>query len=218
MPKVVLFARVSHHEGQTTESQLLSLRAVAVRLGWEVVKEVSVSMSAWNPDTAAEAREKALSAVRETGADILAVWAFDRVCRAGIVEAFNLLSVLEKHLGVAFYSLQEPFLSTATADPAMRSLLLSLFAWMAEQESRRKSERIKAHVKQRKAKCAAIGKRPKWGRYYLLTDAQRVEIHVLRRADFSVRDISMQLGISKSAIGRELRGVPQGEDGPAGTN
>src|SRR5574341_498570 len=124
--RVALFARVSTDDrGQDTGSQLLALRAVAARFGWEVVAEVPLEVSAWNAKTAADVRRQALTAVREHRADVLAVWALDRVCRAGIAEAFSLLGELENHLGAVFYSYGEPFLSTATADPHMRSLLLA---------------------------------------------------------------------------------------------
>src|SRR6476646_10057660 len=126
--RAVLFARVSTDDrGQDAESQLIALRAVAARFGWTIVAEVPLEISAWNEKTAADVRRQALAAVRLHRADVLAVWALDRAC---IVEAFGLLNELEKHLGATFYSYQEPFLSTATADPGMRSLLLALFAWM----------------------------------------------------------------------------------------
>src|SRR4029077_18587663 len=74
--RVVLFARVSTDDrGQTTESQLLALRAVAARVGGEIVAEVALELSAWTAKTAADVRRKALAAVRDHRADLLAVWA-----------------------------------------------------------------------------------------------------------------------------------------------
>lgn len=202
--RAVLFARVSTDDrGQTTESQLLALRDVARRLGWEVVAEVPLEVSAWNDRTAAQVRQAALAAVRDHRADVLAVWALDRVCRAGIVEAFGILNELEKHLGATFYSYQEPFLSTATADPAMRPLMLALFAWMASEESRRKSERVRARVVQKRERGNAIGQRGKWGRGHLPTDADAERVRAL--AGKSVRQIAAETGISKSTVARLLR-------------
>jgi predicted site-specific integrase-resolvase len=71
--RVALFARVSTEDrGQDTQSQLLALRTVAARFGWQVVAEVPLEISAWNEKTAADVRRQALFAVREHRADILA--------------------------------------------------------------------------------------------------------------------------------------------------
>ncbi|HEX2572799.1 MAG TPA: recombinase family protein [Polyangia bacterium] len=204
--RVVLFARVSTEDrGQDTQSQLLALRTVAARFGWQVVAEVPLEISAWNAKTAAHVRRQALAAVRLHRADVLAVWALDRVCRAGIIEAFSLLQELEQHLGATFYSYQEPFLSTATADPAMRSLLLALFAWMAEQESRRKSERVKARVVSKRQRGAAIGQRGKWGRGYLPTEGDIERVRTLGAGGRSLRAIEAETGIPRSTVARILK-------------
>lgn len=205
MPRALLFARVSTSDrGQTTESQLLALRDTAKRLGWEIVGELPTEVSAWNKDSARAVRKQALSAIRKQRADILAVWSLDRICRSGIRDSFALLAELEQHLGVAFYSYQEPFLSTATADQATRPLLLSLFAWMAEQESARKSERIRAYAELKRQHCYAIGSVPKWARGRMVTNAQINEIHILSESDFSIRDITRQIGVPKSTVARVL--------------
>ena len=204
----VLFARVSTEDrGQDTQSQLLALRAVASRFGWRVVAEVPLEISAWNERTAADVRRKALAAVRTHRADVLAVWALDRVCRAGIVEAFSLIAELEEHLGAAFYSYQEPFLSTATADPAMRSLLLALFAWMAEQESRQKSERVKARVEHKRRRGEGIRQRGKWGRGYLPTESDIERVQSLAAGGASLRTIEAAAGVPRSTVARLLKGA-----------
>ncbi len=214
--RAVLFARVSTDDrGQTTESQILALRAVAGRLGWDVVAEVALELSAWNQKTAADVRRQALAAVREHRADLLAVWALDRVCRAGIVEAFGLLNELENHLGAAFYSLQESFLSTATADVGMRQLLLALFAWMAEQESRRKSERVKARVESKRERGAAIGQRGRWGRGHLVTRDDVTRVRALAVAGKSLRAIAAETAVPFSTCWRILR-APDAPARPAG--
>ncbi len=202
--RAVLFARVSTDDrGQTTESQFIALRDVGRRLGWEIVAEVPLEVSAWNDRTSAQVRRTALDAVRDHRADVLAVWALDRVSRAGIAPAFALIDELERHLGAAFYSYQEPFLSTATADASMRPLMLALFAWMGEQESRRKSERLTARVATTRERGEAIGQRGKWGRGHLTTadDADRV----LALAGKSVREIAAETGIARSTVARMLR-------------
>lgn len=212
--RAVLFARVSTDDrGQDTGSQLLALRSVAARFGWQVVAEVPLEISAWTEKTAADVRRQALAAVRQHRADVLAVWALDRVCRAGIAEAFSLLSELEKHLGASFFSYTEAFLSTATADPHMRSLLLALFAWMAEQESRRKSERVKARVESKRQRGAAIGQRGKWGRGHLATEADVARVRTLASAGRSLRAIQAETGIARTTVARIVNAAGSGANG-----
>ena len=212
--RAVLFARVSTDDrGQDTGSQLLALRAIAARFGWMVVKEVALEVSAWTPRTAAEVRRKALAAMRDHGADVLMIWSLDRLCRAGIAEALSLVSEIEKHLGAALYSLQEPFLSTATADPAMRQLVLALFAWMAEQESRRKSERVKARVESKRERGVAIGQRARWGRGHLTTQADVERVLALAGAGRSLRAIEEATGIPRVSVARIVNAAGRGANG-----
>jgi DNA invertase Pin-like site-specific DNA recombinase len=54
-------------------------------------------------------------------------------------------------------SLKEPW--TETADPGLAELLGAIYAWMAAEESRRRSERVKAGLARRKAEGKPIGRR-----------------------------------------------------------
>src|SRR5205823_2740532 len=114
--RAVLLGRVSRGERQQDpENQLAPLRAAAARHGWIVVDEIALTQSAWDEASAAEVKRRALAPIVEGRADVLAIWSLDRICRGGIEAAFALLAELEQHLGADLFSLQEPFLSTATA-------------------------------------------------------------------------------------------------------
>jgi DNA invertase Pin-like site-specific DNA recombinase len=199
------------YKEQNPENQLGPLRATAARLGWEVVEEIALEMSAWDSAAAAEVKRRAFEPIREGRADILCVWALDRICRGGIEAAFSLLAELEEHLGAAFYSLQEPFLSTAGSDRQTRELMVALLSWVAKWESQRKSERLKATVRTRRNRAAVINRRARWGGgskgssggvLATLEDADRAR--QLRAQGATVRDIAAQLGLSKSQVGRLL--------------
>src|SRR3990172_6850869 len=140
----VLLARVSTVEkGEDPENQLVPLRDVAHRLGWDVVGELPLKLSAWDEKEAKQVWHAVLSKLQETRADPLMVWATDRIYREQAAGIFARIAYLEQHLGVRYYSLQEPFLCTGT-DPRQRELLLFLFSWLANWESTRRSERLKA--------------------------------------------------------------------------
>lgn len=208
--RAVLLGRVSRGERQQDpESQLAPLRAAAARLGWIVVEEVPLKLSAWDAGAAAEVRRRALAPIEAGCADTLMCWAWDRYSREGIEGAFRELRYLEDHLGAALYSLQEPFLSTATADKAQRELLLSIIAWAARWESQRKSDRLKAKVQTKRARAEVLGQRAVWGVGHVATATlAEVERACALRADGkSVRAIAAELGLSKSQVGRLLAGA-----------
>ncbi len=201
--RAVLLGRVSRGERQQDpENQLAPLRAAAARHGWEVVEEVALVQSAWDEASAAEVRRRALAPIVAGRADVLCVWALDRVCRGGIEAAFSLLTELEQHLGADLYSLQEPFLSTASADRQARELMVALLAWVAKWESQRKSERLRAKVQTKRAHAEQIGQRALWGRGKLATEADAARVRELRAAGKSVRAIAAEVGISKSQVQR----------------
>jgi DNA invertase Pin-like site-specific DNA recombinase len=205
--RVVLLGRVSRGERQQDpESQLAPLRAAVERLGWTVVDQIPLKMSAWDEASAAEVKRRVLAPIREGRADTLAVWALDRVCRGGIEAAFSLLAELEQHLGAQLFSLQEPFLSTATADRQSRELMIAMLSWVARWESQRKSERLKAKVQTKRAHADAIGQRALWGRGRLATDEDAARVRELKAEGRTMRAIAAAVGISKSQVQRLLIG------------
>jgi DNA invertase Pin-like site-specific DNA recombinase len=198
-----LFARVSRGErSQTTESQLVPLRALAARAGWVVVAEVPKVCSGWDEATAAEAQAAALAPIIAGEADTLAVWALDRLTRGGVEVAFGLVRRLESQLHAELVSLQEPFLSTAGHSPEARELLLAMSAWVARWESERRSQRVKAKVVSKRTAAGNLGQRALWGRGRLATDAEVARVVELRQAGRSVRDVAREVGLPKSQVGR----------------
>lgn len=90
--------------------------------------------------------------------DVVAFWAWDRVTRGGIKAAMEIMEGWRRW-GLAWESLQEPFLSSA-ADSSTSELILAIVAWAAKQERLRISERTKAAIARRRALGIHIG-RPK---------------------------------------------------------
>ncbi|HEY3447466.1 MAG TPA: recombinase family protein [Myxococcales bacterium] len=218
--RVVLLGRVSRGERQQDpEGQLAPLRAAAARLGWIVVREVALKLSAWDESTAAEVHRQALAPIEAGEADTLAIWSWDRFSREGIEGAFGLLRHLEEHLGAQLYSLQEPFLSTATADRQQRELMLSLAAWTARWESERKSQRLRAKVASKRIHAAALGQRARWGRGQLPSEADAAQVRALRSEGRTVREIAATVGLSRATIGRMVQGCvsPQAEGQATGS-
>lgn len=191
-------------ERQDPENQLLPLREAARRLGWPVVGEIPLPLSAWDETEAAEVRRRILEPFREGRADVLMVWSLDRVVRGGIEEAFRFLRTLERDLGVDFWSLREPFLNT-TSDPQQRELMVALLAWIARWESERRSERLKAKAESKRNRAAAGGGRATWGRGRLPTHEDEAKIRALVAGGMSYRDVQREVGFALSTISRIVR-------------
>lgn len=209
MKRAVIFSAVSHTKKgqgeQDPRTQTLALRGAAERMGWTVARVVEEKGSRWEPEEAERVRRETLAVIERGEATVLMVWAWDRWSREGPEAAFRLLSHLEKHLGAEFYSLQEPFLSTATSDPALRPLIISLISWAANYESSRKSERIRARAASKRHRAGTLGEKARWGGGRLASADEIVSVKALRAGGQSLRDIARTTGLSKSQVDRILK-------------
>lgn len=152
MQKAAIWARVSTSE-QQTENQLAALREWASRRGFEVAKEYVLEESAWNGKHRTQL-QAALQDARLGHFQVLLVWALDRLSREGVEATLATMRQFRER-GVQVLSLQEPW----TDGPAeMQELLTSILAWMAAQESRRRSERVKAGLERRRRQGLPVGR------------------------------------------------------------
>src|SRR5688500_13161282 len=118
---------------------------------------------------------------------VVVCWALDRLGRSVVG---NLQSVLElDRLGVQVVSMREPWL---TMDGPVRSLLIAVFSWVAEQERARIRERTQAGLD----RARRSGK--KLGRPGAEIDADKALL--LRRRGLSLRAIATKLGGSHTSL------------------
>lgn len=151
MAKVIIYLRVSTKE-QATENQLPMLEKWVTDRGYELVEVYQENESAWKPGYQRELSRlfNDLSSGRHK-VDICLVWALDRLSREGVAAILNLVDRFKRH-GVRVVSLQE---SWTEAPGDMADLLYAITGWVANFESRRKSERTKAGL----ARVIAEGKK-----------------------------------------------------------
>jgi DNA invertase Pin-like site-specific DNA recombinase len=160
--KCAIFARVSTTD-QHAENQLDELRAWAGRRGLDVAAEFITEDSAWlngNGKGAEFDRKRAelVNGARLGHYSVVLVWAIDRLSRKGILDTLGTLTALYD-IGAEVWSHQEPWL--VTSEPRMRELLVSFMAWMAEQESARRSARVKLAMQRPEVKARLSGRRPR---------------------------------------------------------
>jgi DNA invertase Pin-like site-specific DNA recombinase len=161
MARAAIWARVSTAD-QHTANQLDQLRAWAKRRGLRVAAEFITEDSAWVTATTRngkgaefdKARADLVNGARLGHYQVILIWAIDRLSRKGIEDTLAVMRQLYEH-GCDIWSHEEPWL--VTSELHMRELLVSFMAWVAEQESRRRSERIKAGLARRKAEGKPIG-------------------------------------------------------------
>ncbi len=156
--KCALWLRVSHDTGdQTTENQEAPLREWADRLGLEVIKVYSVEGSAWKG-----AHRKALALAHQDARlgrfKVVLLWSLDRVSREGVLATLEAVNGFERQ-GCQVWSLQESW--TQEARPETRELLLSIYGWIAQSESKRRSERTLAGLGRAKKEGKRLGRHPK---------------------------------------------------------
>jgi DNA invertase Pin-like site-specific DNA recombinase len=80
----------------------------------------------------------------------------DRLTRGGVEDTLRLIRKLRER-NVTLVSVQEPWLNGSAE---VTDLLVAFAAWMAQQESARRSERIRAGLARRKAQGGHVGRKP----------------------------------------------------------
>ena len=186
--RVALYARVSTNgHGQDPEMQLRELREYADRRGWSAVEEyidrgvsgAKASRPALNRLTADAQRRKI---------DTVLVWKLDRFGRS-LRHLVNAIAELEV-LGVAFVSLRDNLDLTT---PSGR-LMFQIIGAMAEFERSLIQERVRAGLRNAKAKGKKLG-RPR-----VYVDESKIE--ALRGSGASWREIAKQLGLGVGTVHR----------------
>jgi DNA invertase Pin-like site-specific DNA recombinase len=125
----------------------------------------------------------------------LLVWALDRFGRS---LAKNVNAVLElERLGVTVISVREPWLDTGGP---VRSLLVAIFSWVAEQETRRLGERTRAGLERARARGQRLGRPAR-----VLSGAELERARELERVGTPIRTIAQRLRTPRATIHRALR-------------
>jgi putative DNA-invertase from lambdoid prophage Rac len=144
---------------QYTDNQVLDVARFAAHHAYDIRATFSVDDSAWkNGEGGPEYRrtlQAALDAAWRGEFKVLIVWSLDRITRKGAEDALRLIRQFRER-GCTIVSIQEPWLN---GSPEIADVLVAFAGWMAQQESDRKSERIKAGLARRRAEGKQVGGR-----------------------------------------------------------
>jgi DNA invertase Pin-like site-specific DNA recombinase len=192
--RVALYSRVSTTHGQDPELQLRELREYAASRGWTIIREYTDLGISGSKDSR-PALNQLMADAHQRKFDAVLVWKLDRFARS-LRHLVNALAEFEA-LGLAFISLRDNLdLST----PAGR-LMFQIIGAMAEFERSLIQERVRAGIRNARAKGKKIG-RPG-------TKVNPAAVLVLRSGGESVRAIAAQLNSSVGTVSRILAASAQ---------
>jgi DNA invertase Pin-like site-specific DNA recombinase len=203
MTRVALYARVSTANGhQDPEMQLRELREFVERRSWQITGEY-VDRGVSGSKDRRPALDQMMAAAQGRKFDVLLVWKLDRFARS-LKHLVNALAEFEA-LGIAFVSLRDNLDLTT---PAGR-LMFQIIGAMAEFERALIQERVKAGLRNAKAKGVRLG-RPR-----VFVSESRIE--ALRASGTPWRAIAKELGVSLGTLHRTAQGRTKKRYGDFGT-
>ncbi len=156
MSTCAIFVRISTAE-QSVESQFVDLRPYAAHRGWEVISEIRLEgTSAYRGGMDALLARLVRESQRD-GRSMLLIHSLDRLSRRGVVQTVHAVTRLAD-AGIRLTSYREADMIDLTTPHG--ELVLSVFAFLAKQESSIKSERAKRGIASAKAKGVRVGRPP----------------------------------------------------------
>jgi DNA invertase Pin-like site-specific DNA recombinase len=197
--RVALYSRVSTMHGQDPELQLRELRDYAASRGLQIVQEYT-DLGVSGSKNSRPALNQLMSDAARRKFDSVLVWKLDRFGRS-LRHLVNALAEFEA-LGVAFISLRDNLDLTT---PSGR-LMFQVIGAMAEFERSLIQERVRAGLRNAKAKGKRLG-RPR-----VAVDEKRVQ--ALRGLGVPWRAIAKELGIG---VGTARRSTHRDTKIPCGT-
>lgn len=200
--RVALYLRVSTSDkGQNPENQLRQLRDYYQAQKWELVKEY-VDYDSGSKSRDGQQFNRMREDARRRHFDILLFWSLDRFSREGVYKTLSYLNELASY-GVDFFSLTEQYLNSIGI---FKDAIISILATIAQQESVRISERVRAGLARARVTGTRSGKNI--GRPRIILNCDKVA--ELRDSGMSWPKIAKHLGCGQAtAIGLYRRARPK---------
>ncbi|QWD24393.1 recombinase family protein [Polynucleobacter paneuropaeus] len=188
MKKVCLYCRVSTTH-QTSENQLRELRAVAERMGYEIVSEfIDNGISGAKSRKDRPALDEMMKMATQRKFDMVMCWSIDRLGRSlqHLVEILNELQAMK----IDLFFMQQ---GMDTTTPSGR-MIFSVFGAIGEFERNLIRERVIAGQQRAKASGTHIGRPTK------MNDGMRSAIQVMHQNGMSVRQIAKSCKVGVGTV------------------
>lgn len=158
IPAAVWLRISTNEQRQHTDNQLTDVAKFAAHHGYDIVETFTVDDSAWKDGEGGPEYKRQLKAALD-GAwqgryKVIIVWALDRITRLGAEDALRLIRQFRER-GCTLLSVQEQWLN---GSPEIVDVLVAFAGWQAQQESNRRSERIRAGIARRRAEGKPVGR------------------------------------------------------------
>lgn len=193
----VVYVRVST-EDQDPENQIRDCVELLKKMDVNSFTVFKEHKSAWNKSHSRPVFNEILNSARKGEVKRIVVWDYDRLYR----NRSRLISLMREYdaLGVEILSVRQGFLSDIRKIPApfnewVYNLVLEVIAWIGEEESNKRSERVKIAFKR--------GKHKSWGRPK--KEIKLSDIQDLQDQGYTIRGIARMLKVSKSKIYEVLK-------------
>lgn len=198
--KTIIYLRTSTEE-QNPENQLEDCLAINKFGEYEVIEDKT---SAWK-DVDRSNFDKMKKEVMKGLISNIIVWDLDRLYRnrKKLMNFFELCKIKN----VKIYSYRQSWLDDINSIPEpfneiVHSLMLSIMGWLSEEESLKKSQRVKSAIRRRQDGIFSY-KGNKWGRGQL-SSFKKNKIIIFRKEGKSYREIAKELNISLGSVHKYL--------------
>jgi DNA invertase Pin-like site-specific DNA recombinase len=185
--RAAVYLRVSTRD-QTLANQIPDLERMLSARGFVIVGTYQ------DEESGAKRRpelERLLSDAKRNYFDTVLVWALDRL---GRTMAETVAHVLElERIGVMVLSAREPWLDTTGP---VRPLLISVFAWVAQQERERLVERTNAGLARARAQGIRLGRPP--------VQANTYAVELALGEGLTLTQAARRVGVGRSTLYRQL--------------
>lgn len=182
-------------EDQNPENQIADIETISGKQ-YILYKD---QQSAWKEDKERPDFERLLNEIKASNVSDLYVWDFDRLYRnrLRVVEFFKLCKAFKCNI----HSYRQSWLESIYKIPSpwneiVSELLIQIMGWMAQEESDKKSQRVKAAIREKDGVRVSY-KGNKWGRKEIPITAQN-EIIRLSDLGFTLRSIAAQITYTDS--------------------
>jgi DNA invertase Pin-like site-specific DNA recombinase len=202
-PRMAIYARVSTtNHGQDVTLQTRELEQFAEARGWQMVGAYIDAGVSGTKDSRPELN-RLMADAHKRCFDVVAVWRFDRFARS----VSHLLRALETFsaLGIAFVSLSEQMDTTTPTG----KMVFTVLGAVAELERSLIVERVKAGLRNARAKGKRLGRPPK--------SVDLAAVARLRKQGRSWRAIASHLGIGLATLHRASVGRSKSQERDFGT-
>jgi len=190
----IIYLRTSTEE-QNPENQKRDCIALAKKLNLKDYEVLEEKQSAFKDNVKREIFDSIKQAVNKKEIKNLIVWDLDRLFRnrKKLIQFFEFCKIynckiysFRQEWLESLNNIQEPF------NEIMFNLMLQIMGWLAEDESKKKSERVKSAVRTDKGVTRSY-RGNKWGRKTIITKKLIEDCRKLKQQGLSIRKIAEQV-------------------------